>query len=421
VAAPIGRRALEAVGRHHTFDHVGDDLWGGAALHPHSDDHRAVGPPAQRAVGGAPRRRPEIRWAQPEATRSVGHRTHGGGEGSEPHGAERTTGVRQRSRPRTLPLVNLDELNPAQQRVVEGLMAAGMPRPSFAPDLSVRLRDRLEDALSSFGTRLGVGEMWISKARLQRVLSCEAHDQSEQSAAFEWSPSTARGTVVHRAIEVLVNLPPDSPPLDAVDGALRQLGREGRLSEWLSDLDAGDRAALRAKAGSVMSAFAECWPPLPNKWRPRAEQPMRIALCDERILLSGTVDLALGKALDHGTAGVLVVDFKTGNPHPRHFDDLRYYALLHTLRLGVPPFRVASYYLERADWHHEDVTEELLDIAVERVVDGTTRLCELHIGDRQPKLASGPQCRWCRLRDTCDEAAPPPDAANDVLDADFDG
>ena len=72
---------------------------------------------------------------------------------------------------------------------------------------------------------------------------------------------------------------------------------------------------------------------------------MRVDLCDERIVLRGKYDLALGRA--QGTeARVLIVDFKTGDRHGSHLDDLRYYALLETIRNGVPPFRVATYYLD---------------------------------------------------------------------------
>jgi hypothetical protein len=297
------------------------------------------------------------------------------------------------------------ELNPAQQRVVDELLALGGPRPSFAADLAVRLRDRLEQALEPLAERLGHNELWVSKSRLKNILTCEQHDQSEQDAGFEWSAPTATGTVVHKAIEVLVNLRPDSPPLDAVDGALRQLAKESRMADWLADQDDVDRAELRARAGAVLSAFGDCWPPLRNAWRPRPEARMTVALCDERILLSGTVDLALFKAQEAGAAGAVVIDFKTGNPYSRHLDDLRFYALVHTIRLGIPPFRLASYYVERADWHHEDVDEELLAVAAARAVDGATRLAQLHLQDREPTRTAGPQCSWCRLQDTCPDAA----------------
>src|SRR5205085_4754090 len=133
--------------------------------------------------------------------------------------------------------------------------------------------------------------------------------------------------------------------------------------------------------------------------------PARVELCDGRILLRGTVDIALGQAA--GTeARVLVVDLKTGAPWPNHLDDLRFYALVHTIRTGVPPFRVASYYLDSCRFRAEDVSAELLlTTAVGRVVDGVRRMFELHLKQREPTLTPGPACGWCPRRETCDGPA----------------
>ncbi|HET7718366.1 MAG TPA: hypothetical protein VFK43_00270, partial [Acidimicrobiales bacterium] len=88
-----------------------------------------------------------------------------------------------------------------------------------------------------------------------------------------------------------------------------------------------------------------------------------------------------------------------------HRDDLRFYALLHTIRTGVPPFRVATYYLDSATFLPEDVTEDLLfDVALPRVVDGVTRVVELHLRSRAPRTTPGPLCSWCPRRLSCDAA-----------------
>ena len=150
------------------------------------------------------------------------------------------------------------ELNPAQRRVVDELLGAGQRDPHSPADLPVRLRDASTERPRAVASRLGRGELWVSKARLQRILACEQHDQSQNEAGFEWSPATARGTVVHRALELLINLPQDTPPLDAVDGAMRQLEREGRLADWLSDLDPADKASLRSGGhGEIVNAFGD--------------------------------------------------------------------------------------------------------------------------------------------------------------------
>ena len=59
-------------------------------------------------------------------------------------------------------------------------------------------------------------------------------------------------------------------------------------------------------------------------------------------------------------AGKVLVDLKTGGFAPSHRDDLRFYALVETLRLGVPPRLLASYYLDGGRLQQEPVSEDTL-------------------------------------------------------------
>jgi hypothetical protein len=99
------------------------------------------------------------------------------------------------------------------------------------------------------------------------------------------------------------------------------------------------------------------------------------------------------------------VDLKTGQPSTTHADDLRLYAVLETLRVGVPPFRLASYYLDSGTWHAEDVTEDVLTTAMRRLVGGVAKVVELRFEGRPATLAPGPACHYCPARRTCDGAA----------------
>jgi hypothetical protein len=118
------------------------------------------------------------------------------------------------------------------------------------------------------------------------------------------------------------------------------------------------------------------------------------------VVLTGKVDLTLG-APQGTTAGRVVVDFKSGNRHAGHADDLRFYALLDTLRVGVPPFRLVGYYLDSGAFTVEDVTEDVLEAAVRRVVAATTKIVELRLGLRSPAETPNPACRWCSRRGDC--------------------
>ena len=95
------------------------------------------------------------------------------------------------------------------------------------------------------------------------------------------------------------------------------------------------------------------------------------------------------------TAGKVIIDLKTGAFSPSHLDDLRFYALVETLRLGTPPRLLASYYLDSGRAHPEAVTEGLLHAAVERTIDGARILHQLEVGTKEPVTRPSRSCRWC--------------------------
>jgi CRISPR/Cas system-associated exonuclease Cas4 (RecB family) len=118
--------------------------------------------------------------------------------------------------------------------------------------------------------------------------------------------------------------------------------------------------------------------------------------------MSGKVDLVIGRPSGDESRKV-IVDLKTGRFSPRHRDDLRFYALVETLRTGVPPRKVASYYLDVGEPDVEDVTEGVLRTAVRRTLDGIDALIALTVEQRTPVKRPGTSCRWCALLDDCDE------------------
>ena len=298
-------------------------------------------------------------------------------------------------------------LNPIQTKVVAGLMGAGDDRPSFDPLLPVRLLDLLEEGLAGAASRLGVGELVVAKHLLGQVHQCERMAMAEQREGFAWSARSACGTVAHKAIELSVFSTDQPAPLDLVDRAIGRLldaDEPWGPAEFIRNAPEAERAELRAEANDRVVKFLECFPPLKKQWRPVLESRARVDLLERRVILKGKVDLALGRR-DGDRARVLIVDFKTGTPHRGHVDDLRFYALLDTIRSGVPPFRVASYYLDAARWHHEDVTEDLLEAAAHRVVQGAVKLIELTVDRREPAIAPGPACTYCRERTDCEGAA----------------
>lgn len=308
-----------------------------------------------------------------------------------------------------------DALTPAQEAVRRELMGAGQPRPSFDAGLSRRLRVELTEATASVAERLELlgTDLVIRKADLARIHQCEGWSQAEEAAGFPgWTAARAKGTVAHKAIELSAFIAQGStrPPLELVDLAIDRILAEGddyTPRPWLLDASAVEVAELRAGANDLVAKFLESFPPLKTKWRPRLESPVTLDLHQATISLRSRVDLALGRAEGH-QANVLLVDFKSGRAHAGHVEDLRFYALLETLRSGVPPFRVATYYLDAGSWAAEDIDQDVLQSATRRVIDGVTKLAELRLGEREVTFSPGAACGWCPARPGCvaaDQAA----------------
>ena len=238
-------------------------------------------------------------------------------------------------------------LNPAQRRAVDLLRKPDVPPPAAPDGLIARLVTELETGLADLLPHLAGERLHVNKHALARIHACERHYLGTHTD-FEWSPRTARGSVVHKAVQLTINWRGEPHPPDLVDEALAILadGDDG-LAGWLGGAGEAARAELRSEAVDLVSAFQECFPPLKSSWRPVTETPVRLDLFDGLVRLTGRVDLTLGTHSGN-RPGKVIVDLKTGTPAVHHRDDLRFYALLETARIGVPPRGLATYYLDAA-------------------------------------------------------------------------
>lgn len=294
------------------------------------------------------------------------------------------------------------DLNPAQAEVLAALGARPDERPAFDPRLRNELRAELEERLAPAAATGRDGEvLWVSKHLLSSVHGCEGLFLARDEEPFTWTPASARGTVAHKAMELSLSWRGDPAPAALVDEAIaRLIESERSLGPYLAALGEAERAELHAEATERVTMFEECFPPLEARWRPVTESRLRADLCQERIVLAGKVDLTVGRA-DGVRAGKVLIDLKTGGFSPTHADDLRFYALIETMRVGTPPRLLATYYLDGGRLHAEPVTEYLLRSALERVVRGVTAVIELRRGERSPQLRPGAPCRWCPVADGC--------------------
>ena len=290
------------------------------------------------------------------------------------------------------------ELNPMQQQVVDvlGKPAGWVPLPLT---VVTAVRDQLETALAPLAAKLSPDQpLYVSKGSLNTVHGCEAHFMASLNS-FEWTISNVRGTVMHKAVELAINWRGHIEPADLVEEALTRLEDEQSRgpSEFIAQLSSGERAQLRSYAVDLYTKFEESFPPLKASWRPVTESSARVELFGGLIFLSTRVDLTLG-----GPGSKVIIDLKSGRIYSNHREDLRFYALVESLRSGQPPRRLATYSLESARADVEEVSEGVLQSAVRRVIDGANAIYELTRESREPQLNAGAQCRWCPLKDNCE-------------------
>ncbi|MFN8051055.1 MAG: PD-(D/E)XK nuclease family protein [Acidimicrobiales bacterium] len=293
------------------------------------------------------------------------------------------------------------QLNAAQAEIMDRLRFRSEDQMTFEPGFRAELRLELERGLAPLVERLGDDDLYLSKHKLEQVHGCEGKFLAEEELDFAWSAPIARGIVAHRAIEIAVTSQRQWTPLDLVDEAIARLQNEGRgIGEWLQTATEADIDTVRADANNAVCNFQDCWPVLDRRWRPATEVSMRAEFFEGRIVLSGKPDLTIGRP-DGLVARKVIVDFKTGRISPAHVADLRFYALLDALRLGVPPRLLVSYYLDAGQLQAEPVNEGILDATVRRTVGAAERIVALRSGEREPRLVPSGACSWCPALADC--------------------
>lgn len=290
-------------------------------------------------------------------------------------------------------------LSPLQNKTL-GLLRRAADPVVFDTAFIASLRADIDEAFEQFHERLGDETIFISKHRLTSVLGCEVQHLLDDD--FSWSPAVAGGQVAHRAVQLMVNWRGDPAPADVIDEALARLADEdSSIGDWIEQLSEADLADLRGFAVDKLIKFQECFPPLDRRAAPTVESSVRWPV-DGPIVLSGKVDLTLGRPAGAESRKV-IIDLKTGWVSPKHREDLRFYALVETLRTQIPPRKLASFYLDAGEPVVEDVNERVLRTASRRMLDGVNAEIELKIEGRDPVKRPGTSCRWCPLNDECAE------------------
>lgn len=226
------------------------------------------------------------------------------------------------------------------------------------------------------------------------------------------SPAAVRGTLVHRVLEQLFDLPAaDRSPVRA-DGLLEPAWTELQdLEPALTGLFDGDDAALADWLVSCRESLRTYFDlEDPTRLEPAERELYVETLTDAKVLLRGVVD-----RIDVAPDGAIrVVDYKTG-PSPQEMWEgkalfqLKFYALVLWRMRGVVPTMLQLIYLgNREVLRYEPDEQELL--ATERKVLAVWDAIRLATEQRDFQARKGPGCRWCSHQALCPAygGTPPP-------------
>jgi putative RecB family exonuclease len=224
------------------------------------------------------------------------------------------------------------------------------------------------------------------------------------------SPAAVRGTVVHKVLEDLFDLPaPDRTP-DQAQAMLHHA--------WEQVLDSEPGVAEMFTGDDIVPWLASCRESLRAYFRledPRRLEPVERevyveALLDSRLLLRGFVD-----RIDVAPDGALrVVDYKSGRSPAEGFEgkalfQMRFYALVIWRTRGVMPRLLQLIYLGNGQLVRYEPDEQDL-LATERLVEALWRAIRTarETGEWVPNKSWA--CSWCSFKALCPEwgGTPPP-------------
>ncbi len=212
------------------------------------------------------------------------------------------------------------------------------------------------------------------------------------------SMPAAKGTVVHRALELLFGLDPAARTLAAALPLVEIAADEVLSSDEYAALELDDPARFRADARSLVERYFQLEDPA-------AIRPIGLELKLEAevggVLLRGIID-RLEEAPD---GSLIVTDYKTGRVPGERYEQgklggVHFYAYLCEVALGRRPSRIQLLYLADplaivAEPSDQSITG--LQRRVGAIWSAVERACEHD--DFRPK--PGRLCDWCSFKTCC--------------------
>lgn len=242
----------------------------------------------------------------------------------------------------------------------------------------------------------------LGKTQLD-ALGCDGRYLDLLGSSFAWSRPTVRGQLIHLATALDHHLGRSASAKDLLRNAWEEFRHSGdshlEYAQALSDLEV---ASLQAEATTVVEEYRATFPQVPDNWRTVFEPTLTVRFGAGAVTVRGKPDLVMGRVTPNERR-LLLIDLKTGNRSRTDLQDMRWYALLATLKYGQAPFKVATFYIDEGTWTEETVTDDVLEAAARGLVERITTALRLTDEPTPVMLQAGPMCRWCGLADTCVE------------------
>jgi hypothetical protein len=241
-------------------------------------------------------------------------------------------------------------------------------RPVIDPGLSGGLREWLEDGLCGFPVRPDQ-PLVVTKQLLRDAMA----GRTENADRREPTVPMAIGVLMDALFRQLVTVGSIEDPMSDALAALGVDPRRAEIIDFVERLGDGERSELEDEVETQSAIVVRRWPRLSPSWLPRTQERIAVPLAGGAVVLVGIIDLMIGLP-STGRASVGIIEAKSGRPRIEDREDLRFYALLETLRSGAAPFRTATFYTRTGDTDVEDVSDQALASSVQRVLAGLGRI-----------------------------------------------
>jgi len=239
------------------------------------------------------------------------------------------------------------------------------------------------------------------------------------------SPDAVRGTVIHKVLEDLFDLPAAERTPETADGMLvpaweALVEQEPALVAMLGAEGGPETAAWLAHCREVLTRYFSLEDP--RRLEPAERELYVEALLDSKLLLRGFVD-----RIDVAPDGsIRVVDYKSGNAPSEMFEakalfQMKFYALVIWKTRGVVPAMLQLVYLGNAQILRY-VPDEADLLATQRKVEAVWQAIRLaeESGDWRPNRSR--LCSWCAHQAICPAwGGTPPPLPERVVPVDLEG